>query len=113
MVRRRRARDFGIPFGGRTGPHNAITDVSGLEVGYATLIEGHGSLEVGSGPIRTGVTAIWPRGKDSDLGSFASWHTLHGNGEMTGSLFLDDLGWLLPGPVMITNTLNGGRSTRR
>jgi len=108
VVRRRRARDVGIPFEGRTGRHNAITDVSGLEVGYATLVEGQGSLEVGSGPIRTGVTAIWPRGKDSDQGSFASWHTLHGNGEMTGSLFIDDLGWLLPGPVMITNTLSVG-----
>ena len=80
----------------------------GLEVGYATVIEGHGSLAVGSGPIRTGVTAIWPRGKDSDQGSFASWQTLHGNGEMTGSLYIDDQGWLLPGPVMITNTLSVG-----
>ena len=108
MVRRRRARGVGIPFEGRTGPNNAITDVIGLEVGYATLIEGHGSLEIGSGPIRTGVTAIWPRGKESDKGSFASWQTLHGNGEMTGSLYVEDQGWLLPGPVMITNTLSVG-----
>jgi len=105
---RRRARNVGIPFQGRTGPNNAITDVSGLEVGYATLIDGHGSLEVGSGPIRTGVTAIWPRGRESDKGSFASGQTLHGNGEMTGSLYVDDQGWLLPGPVMITNTLSVG-----
>lgn len=107
-MRRRRARDIGIPFDGRTGPHNAITDVRGLEVGFATLVEGHGSLAVGMGPVRTGVTAVWPRGKDSDQGSFASWQTLHGNGEMTGSLYVDDQGWLQPGPVMITNTLSVG-----
>lgn len=103
-----RARDLGIPFDGSPGRLNAITDVKGLEVGYATVIDGEGPLKVGSGPIRTGVTAIWPRGRDSDQGSFAAWQSLHGNGEMTGSLFIDDLGWLLPGPVMITNTTSVG-----
>ena len=103
-----RARDLGIPFEGTPGALNAITDVSGVEVGMATIIEGEDELEVGVGPIRTGVTAIWPRGRTSEEGSFASWYTLNGNGEMTGIVYIDDFGWLLPGPVMITNTLSVG-----
>ena len=93
VLRHLRARDIGIPFDGVAGPCNAITDVSGLEVGYVTLIDGHGSLDVGHGLGRPGVSPIWPRGKDSNEGSFASWHTLHGNGEMTGSLYIDDQGF--------------------
>jgi L-aminopeptidase/D-esterase-like protein len=107
LARGPRGRDLGIPFEGTPGTHNAITDVAGVEVGYATLIEDH-PLGTGSGPVRTGVTAVWPRGRDSDAGSFAAWQTLHGNGELTGAVFIDDLGWLLPGPVLLTNTLSVG-----
>ncbi len=103
-----RARDLGIPFEGTPGIFNAITDVPGLEVGLVTIIEGDGPLVVGEGPVRTGVTAIWPRGSDSEEGSFASWYTLNGNGEMTGAIYIQDHGWLLPGPVLITNTLSVG-----
>ncbi len=79
-----RARDLGIPFDGTPGPLNAITDVKGVEVGMVTLISGSGPLVVGKGPVRTGVTAILPRGKTGDP-VFANWHTLNGNGEMTGT----------------------------
>src|SRR5215469_10784319 len=78
-----RARDLGVPFDGTAGPNNAITDVKGVEVGHTTLISGNGKLQVGKGPVRTGVTAIHPRGKTSPDAVFAAWFTLNGNGEMT------------------------------
>jgi len=102
-----RARDLGVPFDGRPGPNNAITDVKGVEVGHTTLISGSGKLEVGKGPVRTGVTAILPRGKDSLDPVFGGWFTLNGNGEMTGTTWLEDSGFL-EGPVMITNTHSVG-----
>jgi D-aminopeptidase len=102
-----RARDLGVPFDGQPGPLNAITDVKGVEVGHTTLISGSGKLKVGEGPVRTGVTAIFPRGKDSLDPVFGSWFTLNGNGEMTGTTWLEDSGFL-DGPVMITNTHSVG-----
>ena len=102
-----RARDLGVPFDGTPGPNNAITDVHGVEVGHTTLISGSGKLEVGKGPVRTGVTAIHPRGKTSNDAVFAAWFTLNGNGEMTGTTWVDDSGFL-NGPVMITNTHSVG-----
>ncbi len=102
-----RARDLGIPFEGNTGPYNAITDVDGVEVGFTTIIEGTGSLEVGKGPVRTGVTAIMPRGKKSKDPVFAGWFPLNGNGEMTGTTWIQESGFL-EGPIMITNTHSVG-----
>ena len=102
-----RARDLGVPFDGTPGPLNAITDVKGVEVGHTTLISGSGPLKVGVGPVRTGVTAILPRGKGSMDAVFAGWFTLNGNGEMTGTTWLEDSGFL-EGPVMITNTHSVG-----
>ncbi len=102
-----RARDLGVPFDGTPGPLNAITDVKGVEVGHTTLISGNGPLVVGVGPVRTGVTAILPRGKDSKDSVFAGWFTLNGNGEMTGTTWLEESGFL-DGPVMITNTHSVG-----
>src|SRR5947209_20196131 len=102
-----RARDLGVPFDGTTGPYNAITDVKGVEVGHTTLISGSGKLVVGQGPVRTGVTAVLPRGKDSTDPVFGAWFTLNGNGEMTGTTWLEDSGFL-DGPVMITNTHSVG-----
>jgi D-aminopeptidase len=102
-----RARDLGVPFDGTPGPNNAITDVQGVEVGHTTLISGSGKLIVGTGPVRTGVTAIHPRGKTSNDAVFAAWFTLNGNGEMTGTTWVDDSGFL-NGPVMITNTHSVG-----
>jgi len=102
-----RARDLGVPFDGTPGPNNAITDVKGVEVGHTTLISGEGKLVVGKGPVRTGVTAIHPRGKESDDAVFAAWFTLNGNGEMTGTTWVEDSGFL-NGPVMITNTHSVG-----
>jgi len=102
-----RARDLGIPFDGTPGPNNAITDVAGVEVGFATLISGEGKLTVGKGPVRTGVTAILPRGKGSHDQCFAAWFTLNGNGEMTGTTWIQESGFL-EGPVMITNTHSVG-----
>ena len=102
-----RARDLGVPFDGTPGPNNAITDVRGVEVGHTTLISGEGKLVVGKGPVRTGVTAIHPRGKNSNDAVFAAWFTLNGNGEMTGTTWVDDSGFL-NGPVMITNTHSVG-----
>jgi D-aminopeptidase len=102
-----RARDLGVPFDGTPGPLNAITDVKGVEVGHTTLISGSGPLKVGVGPIRTGVTAILPRGKDSNDAAFAGWFTLNGNGEMTGTTWVEDSGYL-DGPVMLTNTHSVG-----
>src|SRR5690349_7407157 len=102
-----RARDLGVPFDGTPGPLNAITDVKGVEVGHTTLISGEGPLKVGIGPVRTGVTAVLPRGKDSNDAVFAAWFTLNGNGEMTGTTWVEDSGFLT-GPVMITNTHSVG-----
>src|SRR5579863_293036 len=102
-----RARDLGVPFDVTPGPRNAITDVKGVEVGYTTLISGNGPLKVGVGPVRTGVTAILPRGKDSRDSVFAGWFSLNGNGEMTGTTWVEESG-LLDGPVMITNTHSVG-----
>ena len=101
-----RARDIGIPFEGVPGPLNAITDVEGVEVGHTTLISGDGPLVVGQGPVRTGVTAILPRGKRYDP-VFAGWYSLNGNGEMTGTTWVEESGFL-GGPVMITNTHSVG-----
>src|SRR6266478_8501411 len=76
-----RARDLGVPFDGTPGANNAITDVHGVEVGHTTLISGNGKLKVGQGPVRTGVTAILPRGKQSKDAVFGGWFTMNGNGE--------------------------------
>src|SRR5437660_7924329 len=102
-----RARDLGVPFDGTPGLYNAITDVKGVEVGHTTLISGSGKLKVGEGPVRTGVTAVLPRGKDSLDPVFGAWFTLNGNGEMTGTTWLEDSGFL-NGPIMITNTHSVG-----
>lgn len=102
-----RARDLGVPFDGTPGAHNAITDVEGVEVGHTTLISGSGNLKVGEGPVRTGVTAVLPRGKASTDAVFGAWFTLNGNGEMTGTTWLEDSGFL-DGPIMITNTHSVG-----
>ena len=102
-----RARDLGVPFDGTPGPRNAITDVKGVEVGHTTLISGEGPLKVGVGPVRTGVTAVLPRGKNLLDPVFAGWFTLNGNGEMTGTTWIDESGFL-DGPVMITNTHSVG-----
>ena len=104
---RSRARDLGVPFDGTPGPLNAITDVKGVEVGHTTLISGDGPLKVGIGPVRTGVTAILPRGKNSTDAVFAGWFTLNGNGEITGTTWVEESGFL-DGPVMITNTHSVG-----
>src|SRR5271170_5876297 len=103
-----RARDLGVPFDGTPGPNNAITDVSGVTVGHATLISGEGKLVIGKGPVRTGVTAVLPRGKDTMSNPvFAGWWSLNGNGEMTGTTWVEESGFL-EGPVMITNTHSVG-----
>jgi D-aminopeptidase len=102
-----RARDLGVPFTGTPGPLNAITDVAGVEVGMVTLISGEGALVTGKGPVRTGVTAVLPRGRASHVPVFAGWFTLNAAGEMTGTTWLQERG-LLDGPVMITNTHSVG-----
>ncbi|MEY2537091.1 MAG: D-aminopeptidase [Verrucomicrobiota bacterium] len=103
-----RARDLGIPFDGNAGQFNAITDVPGVEVGYTTLIEGEGKIEVGKGPVRTGVTAIIPRGHNSlNDPVYAGVFSLNGNGEMTGTAWVEESGFL-EGPVIITNTHSVG-----
>jgi D-aminopeptidase len=102
-----RARELGIPFDGTPGAHNAITDVAGVEVGHTTLISGSGRLERGKGPVRTGVTAILPRGKKSFDPVFAAWFPLNGNGEMTGTTWIRESGFL-EGPILITNTHSVG-----
>jgi D-aminopeptidase len=102
-----RARDLGVPFEGTPGPLNSITDVKGVEVGYRTLISGEGKLQIGVGPVRTGVTAIFPRGKFAVDPVFAGWFTENGNGEMTGTTWVEESGFLY-GPVMITNTHSVG-----
>ena len=103
-----RARDLGIPFEGTPGPLNSITDVRGVVVGHTTLISGDGKLQVGTGPVRTGVTAVLPRGQQSiNNPVFAGWFTLNGNGEMTGTTWVEESGFL-EGPLMITNTHSVG-----
>jgi D-aminopeptidase len=104
---RPRARDLGVPFDGTPGASNAITDVKGVEVGHTTLISGAGALKVGVGPVRTGVTAVLPRGKDSNDAVFGAWFAENGAGEMTGTTWLEDSGFL-DGPVMLTNTHSVG-----
>jgi len=104
---RPRARALGVPFDGTPGPLNAITDVAGVTVGHATIIAGQGKLVVGQGPVRTGVTAIFPRGATNGDPVFGGWFTLNGNGEMTGTTWLEESGFLA-GPVMITNTHSVG-----
>jgi L-aminopeptidase/D-esterase-like protein len=98
-----RARDLGVPFDGTPGPNNAITDVAGVTVGHTTLVNGKGKLNVGAGPVRTGVTAVLPRGRDSADPVYAGWFALNGNGEMTGTTWIEESG-SLEGPVMLTNT---------
>jgi D-aminopeptidase len=102
-----RERDLGLPIGGTAGPLDAITDVAGVEVGQTTLVSGNGKLVVGTGPIRTGVTVIHPRGKANPDPVFAAWFTLNGNGEMTGTTWVQESG-LLEGPIAITNTHSVG-----
>lgn len=104
---RPRARDLGIPFEGTTGPLNAITDVPGVEVGHSTIVRGDGALKVGEGPVRTGVTVILPRGRSSSHPVFAGWFSMNGNGEMTGTTWVEESG-VLEGPVAITNTHSVG-----
>ncbi|HEY4750565.1 MAG TPA: P1 family peptidase [Steroidobacteraceae bacterium] len=105
---RPRARDLGVPFDGTPGALNAITDVDGVVVGHTTLISGDGKLIVGKGPVRTGVTAVLPRGLASmQHFSFAGWFTENGNGEMTGTTWVEESGFL-EGPVLITNTHSVG-----
>lgn len=104
-----RGRDLGLPFPGETGPFNAITDVPGVEVGYRTRIEGHGPLVPGEGPVRTGVTAILPLGRNPEPQPvWAGMYALNGNGEMTGTHWIHDGGYFV-GPVCITNTHGVGR----
>jgi len=103
-----RARDVGIPFEGTPGKFNSITDVAGVEVGYTTLISGEGALKVGDGPVRTGVTAILPRGHESlNDPVYAGFFSLNGNGEMTGTAWVEESGFL-EGPIVITNTHSVG-----
>jgi D-aminopeptidase len=97
-----RARDLGVPLDGTPGRWNAITDVAGVAVGYQTLVSGEGAAAV-----RTGVTAVWPRGESAAAPVFGGWFSLNGNGEMTGTTWLEESG-LLSGPVMITNTHSVG-----
>lgn len=108
MIKKNRARDLGLPFPGQTGLNNAITDVPGVEVGYSTIIEGDGPLIVGKGPVRTGVTAILPRGKKTKMSPvWAGQYSLNGNGEMTGTHWIKDGGYFTS-PIIITNTHSVG-----
>src|SRR5438270_5062563 len=102
-----RERDLQLPIGGTPGALDAITDVAGVEVGHTTLVSGSGKLVVGKGPVRTGVTVVHPRGKNNADPVFASWFTLNGNGEMTGTTWVQESG-LLEGPVAIPNTHSVG-----
>jgi len=102
-----RARGLGVPFSGTPAKLNAITDVPGVEVGYSTLVSGQGKLNTGQGPVRTGVTVIWPRGKQSVDSTFGGWYAQNGNGEMTGTTWMEESGFL-EGPVLITNTHSVG-----
>jgi D-aminopeptidase len=102
-----RARDLGIPFDGTPGSLNAITDVAGVEVGHSTIVRGEGKLVVGRGPVRTGITAIIPRGRRDGAAVFAGHFALNGNGEMTGTAWIEESGNLTT-PIMITNTHSVG-----
>ena len=102
-----RARDLGVPFDGTPGPLDAITDVRGVEVGDTTLISGSGALKVGEGPVRTGVTVVFPRGKATPDPVYAGWFSQNGNGEMTGTTWVEESGFL-ESPVAITNTHSVG-----
>jgi L-aminopeptidase/D-esterase-like protein len=103
-----RARALGIPLLGVPGVHNAITDVAGVEVGYRTIIRGDGPLVVGQGPVRTGVTAIFPRGREgAGVPVFAGVHSLNGNGEMTGFVWIEECG-RTEFPIVLTNTHSVG-----
>jgi D-aminopeptidase len=105
---KKRARDLGLPFPGETGRYNAITDVPGVEVGFTTLIQGEGPVKIGSGPIRTGVTAILPRGKQAKMQPiWAGFYALNGNGEMTGVHWINDAGYFVS-PICITNSHSVG-----
>jgi D-aminopeptidase len=107
MSHRPSARDLGIPFDGETGPDNAITDISGVEVGHKTIIEGAGPLVIETGPIRTGVTVVLPLGKQN-LGLVAAgWFPFNGNGEMTGTTWIEESGFL-EGPILLSNTISVG-----
>src|SRR5215207_790997 len=102
-----RERELGLPIGGAAGRLDAITDVAGVEVGHTTLVSGSGKLVVGKGPVRTGVTVVHPRGKGSADPVYGAWFTLNGNGEMTGTIWLEESG-ILEGPIAITNTHSVG-----
>jgi len=102
-----RARDLDFPFDGRPGSLNAITDVAGVEVGHSTIVRGEGELEIGQGPVRTGVTVIFPLGKNTPGGVAAGYHSLNGVGEMTGMILVDEIGAFM-GPLAITNTVSIG-----
>ncbi|MGA7108039.1 MAG: P1 family peptidase [Terracidiphilus sp.] len=102
-----RARDLGVPFDGTPGTLNAITDVGGVQVGMTSLVRGEGPLKVGEGPVRTGVTVIFPRGAKNTDPVYAGWFSLNGNGEMTGTTWMDESGFL-EGPVALTNTHSVG-----
>jgi D-aminopeptidase len=102
-----RARDLGVPFDGTPGPFDAITDVRGVEVGDTTLISGSGALKVGEGPVRTGVTVVFPRGKADPDPVYAGWFAQNGNGEMTGTTWVEESGFL-ESPIAITNTHSVG-----
>lgn len=104
---RPRARDLGIPFAGTPGPFNSITDVAGVEVGFVTLVEGSGALQVGRGPVRTGVSAVLPRGRRNPGAVFGAYAVGNGNGEMTGTIWIEDSG-LVTTPILITNTHSVG-----
>lgn len=106
VAQKPRARTIGIPFDGTPGKFNAITDVKGVEVGYSTIISGTGKNIRGKGPVRTGVTAILPRGRNNNP-VYSNWYSLNGNGEMTGTTWLTESGFL-EGPIMITNTNSVG-----
>src|SRR5262245_15995936 len=106
-LRKPRARALGISFEGHPGRNNAITDVAGVTVGHVTIIRGHGKLVVGRGPVRTGVSAILPRGASDASPLFAGYFSLNGNGEMTGTAWIEESG-LLSSPIMITNTHSVG-----
>ena len=101
------ARALGVWLTGEPGPINAITDVAGVEVGHSTIIEGDGPLVVGEGPVRTGVTAILPRGREAGDSVFAAWFSLNGNGEMTGTTWIEHSG-ILETPILSTNTHSVG-----
>ena len=108
IAQKPRARDLGIPFSGQPGQLNSLTDVTGVEVGHATIVSGKGENVVGNGPVRTGVTAIFPRGKAGKFHPvYANWYSLNGNGEMTGTTWVTESGYLET-PIMITNTNSVG-----